>query len=430
MDREAGQSGAALDGGELRQALTALARGESDAARLRASALVLLKRRLVEERARIQAQFESAQLDGLRASQSLSELQDQLIQVLYDFASKHFYYAQNPTEAERLAVVATGGYGRGQLAPQSDIDLLFLRPYKETAWGESVIEFILYMLWDLGLKVGHAARSLDDCIRLSKQDISIRTALLEARFLWGERSLYDILRQRYRAEVAAGTALHFVAEKLAERERRHVKQGASRYLVEPNVKEGKGGLRDLQTLYWIGKDLFGVDDPSELIGHGLFRRDEYELFQKAEAFLWKTRFHLHYLTGRPQERITFDIQPELARRFGFVDENPRRAVERFMREYFLVAKDVGDLTRIFCAALEEQSRKPRPALSRFFGGWRRIRAGEDFAVDNGRLDAKPDAFSRDPANLIRIFELADARGLDVHPAAMRRIRRSLDSWPS
>src|ERR1043166_6752191 len=423
MDREPGPRPEPLDGYALRHELTALA--HADPVRLRAAALAVIKQRFRDAREQVRADFESGAHDGPGAANALSNVQDVLVQVLYDFATKHFYYAQNPTQAERIAIVATGGYGRGQLAPQSDIDRLFLRPYKETPWGESVIEFILYMLWDLGLKVGHATRSLDDCIRLSRHDISIRTALLEARFLWGERQLYDELRPRHRCEGAAGPRAPFWGAKVGRAHPRHVKQGASRYLVEPNVKEGKGGLRDLQTLYWIGKDVYGVDDPSELVGHGLFTREEYEQFRDAEAFLWKVRCHLHYLTSRPEERITFDIQPELARRFGFDDQDPRRAVERFMREYFLAAKTVGDLTRIFCAALEEQNRKPRPALTRLLAGLLKSRSDEAFFIDNGRLNAAPDAFIREPSNLIRIFEEADARGVDVHPAAMRTVARSL-----
>ena len=193
-----------------------------------------------------------------------------MIQVIYDFAVKHVYYAQNPTTAERLAIVATGGYGRGELAPGSDIDLLFVRPFKQTAWGESVIEFILYMLWDLGLKVGHATRSLAECVRLAKQDITIRTALLEARYLWGDQALYDELRKKFWNEVATGNGQDFVEAKLAERDERHARQGESRYLVEPNIKEGKGGLRDLQTLYWIGKYLYHVEDAADLVEHGVF----------------------------------------------------------------------------------------------------------------------------------------------------------------
>ncbi|HKD23068.1 MAG TPA: nucleotidyltransferase domain-containing protein, partial [Rhizomicrobium sp.] len=416
-----------LDGDALRRDLTALARAETDASKLRKAALAHIKAASQAARERIKQRMENGTLAGLIAARALSDVQDVLIQVLYDFATKHFYYAQNPTESERLAIVATGGYGRGLLAPGSDIDLLFVRPFKQTAWGESVIEFILHMLWDLGLKVGHATRSLNESVRLAKQDITIRTALLEARFLWGDKSLYDELRKRFWAEVASGTGQDFVAAKLAERDQRHLRQGESRYLVEPNIKEGKGGLRDLQTLYWIGKYLYHVDDAADLVDHAVFSRDEYKTFQKAEAFLWDVRCQLHYVVGRAEERLTFDVQPELARRMGFAGENPRRAVEQFMRAYFLVAKDVGDLTRIFCAALEEQNRKARPSLSRLLPGFLKPRGGaEDFFVENGRLNARPDAFRRNPVELIRIFHVAETKGVDVHPAALRTITRSLD----
>jgi [protein-PII] uridylyltransferase len=416
-----------LDGDALRRDLTALAHSEPDKAKLRKSALAQLKTTFQDARGRIRKRVELGSASGIVAARALSELQDILIQVLYDFATKHFYYAQNPTESERLAIVATGGYGRGQLAPGSDIDLLFVRPFKQTAWGESVIEFILQMLWDLGLKVGHAARSLPECMRLAKQDQTIRTALLEARFLWGDKHLYDELRKRFWSEVAKGSEQDYVEAKLTERKERHLRQGASRYLVEPNVKDGKGGLRDLQTLYWIGKYLYHVDDPADLVDHHVFTREEYRLFQKSEAFLWDVRCRLHYLVGRAEERLSFDVQPEMARIMGFEDKHPNLAIERFMRAYFLVAKDVGDLTRIFCAALEEQNKKKRPTLSSLLPGFLRPRTSDDdFFVENGRLNARPNAFVRDPVNLIRIFHTADAKQVDVHPDALRTITRSLD----
>ena len=416
-----------MDGDALRRALTALARESGDKAQLRKDALALIKGAFQDGRARVKAGVDVGALTGLVAARALSALQDATIQVIYDFATKHFYYAQNPTAAERIAVVATGGYGRGELAPGSDIDLLFVRPFKQTPWGESVIEFILYMLWDLGLKVGHATRSLGECVRLSKQDITIRTAILEARYLWGDQQLYDELRKKFWSEVATGTGQDFVEAKLAERDERHQRQGESRYLVEPNIKDGKGGLRDLQTLYWIGKYLYHVDDAGDLVQHNVFTKDEYKTFQKAEAFLWDVRVRLHYLVGRAEERLSFDVQPELARLFNFTDDNPRRAVEAFMKAYFLVAKDVGDLTRIFCAALEEQNRKRRPSLASMLPGFLKPRtSGDDFFVENGRLNARANIFRSDPVNMIRIFHIADAKNVDVHPDALRTITRSLD----
>jgi [protein-PII] uridylyltransferase len=417
-----------IDATALRHALTALAKDSPDTGSLRKDGLGLIKAAFQAGRARVQHAVEQEGLPGLAASRALSSLQDAVIQVIYDFAVKHVYYAQNPTTAERLAIVATGGYGRGELAPGSDVDLLFVRPFKQTAWGESVIEFILYMLWDLGLKVGHATRSLAECVRLAKQDITIRTALLEARYLWGDRALYDDLRNAFWKDVATGNGQDFVEAKLDERDVRHARQGESRYLVEPNIKEGKGGLRDLQTLYWIGKYLYHVEDASDLIGHNVFTADEYRIFQKAEAFLWNVRVHLHYLLARPEERLSFDVQTGLAAALGYRDEvKPRRAVEAFMRAHFLVAKDVGDLTRIFCAALEEQNRKPRPSLARMLPGFLKARApGDDFYVENGRLTAEPAAFARDPVNILRIFRLADEKNIDIHPHALRTLTRSLD----
>ena len=418
-----------IDADALRHALTAMAKSAGgDPGTLRKSGLTLIKQAFTEGRQKVRDAVEQEGLSGLAAARALSGLQDSIIQVIYDFAVKHVYYAQNPSTAERITVVATGGYGRGELAPGSDIDLLFLRPFKQTAWGESVIEFILYMLWDLGLKVGHATRSLAECVRLSKLDITIRTAILEARYLWGDRGLYEDLRKKFWTEVATGNGRDFVEAKLNERNRRHERQGESRYLVEPNVKEGKGGLRDLQTLYWIGKYLYHADDAADLIEHGVFTRDEYRTFQKAEAFLWNVRVHLHYLVDRAEERLSFDVQPGLAAQLGYHDaEKPRRAVEQFMRAYFLVAKDVGDLTRIFCAALEEQHRKPRRSLKGMLPSFLKQRGPSgDFYVENDRLNANPAIFRQDPANILRLFHMADMKGVDIHPHALRTVTRSLD----
>ncbi len=427
MGYEGPAIGELLDGDALRRALTALARESGEKAKLRKDSLALIKGAFQTGRQKIKDGVEGGALSGLVAARALSELQDLTIQVIYDFAVKHFYYAQNPTSSERICVVATGGYGRGELAPGSDIDLLFVRPFKQTPWGESVIEFILYMLWDLGLKVGHATRSLGECVRLSKQDITIRTAILEARYLWGDQKLYEELRKKFWTEVATGTGQDFVEAKLAERDERHARQGESRYLVEPNIKEGKGGLRDLQTLYWIGKYVYHVEDAGDLVQHNVLTRDEYATFQKAEAFLWDVRVRLHYLVGRAEERLSFDVQPDLAARMGFTADNPRRAVEAFMKAYFLVAKDVGDLTRIFCAALEDQNRKRRPSLVSMLPGFLRPRtSGDDFYVENGRLTARNNIFRSDPVNMIRIFHIADAKKVDVHPDALRTITRSLE----
>ncbi len=330
---------------------------------LRLAASRHLRAELARGRAAIEALL-IADRHGRRCAERLCAMQDEIVRVLYEFAIKHFYPAQNPSEAEHMAVVATGGYGRGVLAPGSDIDLLFLLPYKQTAWGESVAETILYCLWDMGLKVGHATRSVNECIRAAKADMTIRTAVLEARFLLGDRKLYDELVARFDKEVVPGTTAEFVAAKLAEREERHRRAGQSRYLVEPNVKDGKGGLRDLHTLYWIAKYVYRVREREELIALGVYDPREYRRFRRCGDFLWAVRCHMHFLTGRAEERLSFDIQREIAVRLGYTEHPGLRDVERFMKHYFLIAKDVGDLTAILCAKLENRQAKAMPVLSR------------------------------------------------------------------
>ena len=368
---------------------------------------------------------------GRRCAERLCFMQDEIIRIIYEFAAKHLYPSDNPSEAEHMAIVATGGYGRGLMAPGSDIDLLFLLPYKQTAWGESVAEAILYCLWDMGLKVGHATRSVDECIRQAKGDMTIRTAMLEARFLLGDRKLFDELLTRFDKSVVQGTGPEFVASKLAEREERHRRAGQSRYLVEPNVKDGKGGLRDLHTLFWIAKYVYRVSDVAELTERGVFDSEELKLFRRCEDFLWSVRCNMHFLIGRAEERLSFDIQREMAVRLGYTEHPGLRDVERFMKHYFLIAKDVGDLTAILCSALEDQQAKPAPVLSRMMAkfrprGRRSLPETEDFVEDNSRITvADPDVFARDPVNLIRMFRLAQKHSLVLHPDAMRAATKSL-----
>jgi [protein-PII] uridylyltransferase len=369
---------------------------------------------------------------GRRCAERLCQVQDEIIRILFEFAESELYPPQVRSEAERMAVVATGGYGRGLLAPGSDIDLLFLLPYKQTAWGESVAEALLYCLWDMGLKVGHATRSVADCIRQAKADMTICTALLESRYLFGDAKLYEELTTRFDKEVVQGTAPEFVAAKLAEREERHRRAGQSRYLVEPNVKDGKGGLRDLHTLFWIAKYVYRVREPEQLIKSGVFDRDEYKMFRRCEDFLWSVRCNMHFLTGRAEERLSFDIQRDIAVRLGYTEHPGQKDVERFMKHYFLTAKHVGDLTAILCAGLEEHQAKPAPVLSRMVARLRpakspkKLTGTDDFVVDNTRINiARADVFRRDPVNLIRLFYLAQKHNLAIHPEAMRTATHSL-----
>ncbi len=422
-----------VDGVRLRAQLSAAAKGaEGNAAEQRRLALELLKGALFRGRMIAKERLESGG-GGVETARLLANVADEVISALYAFTTVHMFRARNPTEGERLALMAVGGYGRGAMAPYSDVDLLFLRPYKQTAHAESVIEFMLYALWDLGFKVGHASRTVDECIRLGRADFTIRTALLEARLLTGDAELAETLKRRFQKELQAGTGAEFVAAKLKERDERHAKAGATRYLVEPNVKEGKGGLRDLNTLFWIAQYLHPSGTPMEMVRLEEFTGNELKAFLRAFDFLWAVRAHLHFATGRPEERLTFDLQPEIARRMAYGDsphgETP--AVERFMRRYFLIAKEVGALTRTFCAKLEDEHAKSRPlGLSRFLPGLgrpRRKKLGPGFALDGGRLTVGgPETFANDPVNLIRLFRVADQRDLDLHPEAFSMVTRGLN----
>ncbi|HKH95969.1 MAG TPA: [protein-PII] uridylyltransferase, partial [Beijerinckiaceae bacterium] len=401
----------------------------TDPGALRARLVPELRRMLDEGRAEAEKRL-IEEGDGLACARRLCAVMDGVVLAAHDAVVRRLYPADNPSTSERLAVAATGGYGRGTLAPGSDVDLLFLLPYKQTAWGESVVEAILYVLWDLKLKVGHATRSVDECVREAKADMTIRTSMLESRFLFGDESLFQSLVKRFDAEVVKGTAAEFVDAKLRERDARVAKAGASRYLVEPNVKDGKGGLRDLNTLFWIAKYVYRVRDVDELVKAGLFTPEEKALFARCEEFLWRVRCHLHFVTGRAEERLSFDVQRKVAERVGLSPRAGLSPVERFMKAYFLTAKDVGDLTAIVCAELEARQAKRRPMLDRMLGRFRRRRGGaleaDDFVIDNNRINVSDDdAFARDPVNLIRLFWLADRHNLATHPDATRLATRSL-----
>ena len=400
-----------------------LATLKGDGAALRAAVTAALKAALVRGRSVIAQRLEAAPYEGSEIAAAYAFLTDQVLRLAYDFTVTRLYPLANPTAGERLLLMAVGGYGRGEMALHSDVDIAFVTPWKPTGWTEQVIESMLYLLWDLGLKIGHSCRSVDDMIRAAAGDHTIRTALLEARFLWGDEALFDEAHARFRKEVVAGSAAEFVAEKLAEREARHKRLGDSRYVVEPNVKEGKGGLRDLHTLFWIGKYAYQVRSAVELVDVGLLSRPELRQFQRAERFLWAVRCHLHIVAGRAEERLTFDYQREIAARMNYADRPGKSSVERFMRHYFLHAKTVGDLTGVFLAHIDEKFAK-RGARFGLPTLRRRPRRLEGFVLDRGRL-ALPtdDFFAQDPVRLVQIFALADRFELEIHPQAIRAAGR-------
>lgn len=391
---------------------------------VRKATVDVLREAQTRGRAAIKAAFQDRPFAALETTTAYSWLTDQLVTSAINVARDRLHRLPNPTEAEKLSVIAVGGYGRGEMAPHSDVDLLFLTPYKMTPWAESVIESTLYMLWDLKLKVGHASRTIKDCLRLAREDYTIRTSLVEYRFLTGDKGLSEELGQRLWDELFSSSASEFIDAKLEERAERHRKQGGQRYVVEPNVKEGKGGLRDLQSLYWINKYLHGVRQAKELIKFDVFSEEEYDTFKEAHNFLWAVRCHLHLIANRAVDQLTFDMQVLVAEAMGYEDKAGRRAVEHFMQTYFRHATSVGDLTRIFLTAQEDARTKSEPMLLRFLK--RRKRAKPPYAIDQNRITvADEEAFLSDKLNMLRLFEEALRTGTLIHPDAMRLIASNL-----
>ncbi|WP_299402129.1 [protein-PII] uridylyltransferase [uncultured Roseobacter sp.] len=390
---------------------------------IRTAVVALLRKRQKDGRAQIAKAFAEHPFDARPMTRAYTYLTDHLVKAALHVAQNVLHPKPNPTASEHLAVIAVGGYGRGEMAPFSDVDLLFLTPYKITAWAESVIESMLYILWDLKLKVGHASRTIKECLRLGAEDFTIRTAMLEQRFLAGDAALADNLAHQLRKDLFSGSGREFIEAKLAERETRHIKHG-QRYVVEPNVKEGKGGLRDLQSLFWIAKYVHSVNDAADLVGLGVFTEDEFRGFVAAEDFLWAVRGHLHLINNRASEQLTFDMQVMVAEAMGYEDTKGRRAVEVFMQEFFLHATEVGDLTRIFLTKLEADHVKAEPILERIFR--RRPKMKPGYVVVRNRIGVQDDqAFLSDKLNLLRLFEEALRTGMLIHPDAMRLIKSNL-----
>ncbi|MBE7212484.1 MAG: bifunctional uridylyltransferase/uridylyl-removing protein, partial [Gluconacetobacter diazotrophicus] len=330
---------------------TLLARPAGAPALGRGEVLAAFRRHLARVQQSVRDEFESHGIAGEAAARALARLVDGLIRrlhahVRFEAAGEAFERARSTANAwPALCVVATGGYGRGTLAPFSDIDLLFLTGDAPEPVVLEAVEFTLYFLWDLGLKVGHATRSVAECLAEAAADSTVRTALLDARRVAGDETLFAEFHARSMvARVEAGAA-GFVADKQREREARHARYGESPFLVEPNIKEGRGALRDLQTLYWMARYVLGTQSFSAFAkpaggAPALLTEQEAARARRAWDFLWSVRFHLHYVAGRAEERLTFDTQPVVGARMGYTRHGRQNGVERFMRHYFLTAREV------------------------------------------------------------------------------------------
>jgi [protein-PII] uridylyltransferase len=409
----------------LLEALSALP-AEPDGGIARDAALGAFRRHLSHIQGEVRDKFEQGEMSGLTAARRLAELTDGLVFALTGYALAQEGLLVSGSGRDRLAVAATGGYGRGSLAPFSDVDLLFLTADRPAAGVLRSVEFMLYFLWDLGLKVGHATRSVSECLREAKGDATILTSLVDARLIAGDCGLYGEFDRAFRAACEKAGPAKFIVSKQAERSARHSRYGESPYVVEPNIKEGRGGLRDLQTLTWIARYVFGTNgfadlaDPAGPAG-GILTETEARLAQRSQDFLWTLRLHLHYVSGRAEERLTFDVQPVVGARMGYTRHGRQDAVERFMRHYFLTAREVARLTHVLEPALVRAALGP-PARAQetdpqIFN--------QGFALADGKLmAAKGREFYAEPIQMLRILKVARDRMLTLHPLAMRGLIRN------
>jgi [protein-PII] uridylyltransferase len=344
---------------------------------------------------------------------------DSLLKVIF----KNSYFHSLGNKHYQFTLIAVGGYGRGELSPHSDLDILFLLPNKlrknDTKKIENVVELILYILWDLGYTVGHSTRTIDDCIEKSRSDLTISTSLLEKRFVAGNNDIYDLLNNKFKTFIDNTKTLDFVEAKLKESETRHKRFGESRYVVEPNVKDGKGGLRDLHTLIWILKFAYKVDTISKLINVGALTKEEAVPFAEAQRFLLSVRCHLHYRANREDDRLAMDAQLEIAKSMNFKNTITHKDVERFMKRYFLATKTVGNLTRIFCAAIETEFNKP---LRMSFLSFKKRENITPFRLEVGRLFSyEREILTENPINIIKLFYISHINNIDIHPKTLRQI---------
>ncbi|MCW3474484.1 [protein-PII] uridylyltransferase [Limobrevibacterium gyesilva] len=397
----------------------------------RDAALAVFRRHLARIQSHVRDTFEQGGLSGLQAARLLASLTDGLIQELHIYASAVHGVVPDasgatPAALGRLTVAATGGYGRGVLAPFSDIDLLFLTAAQPTPIALRVVEFTLYFLWDLGLKVGHATRSVADCLTEANGDATVRTSMLDARHVAGDASLFGDFATRFRQACTEAGAAGYIAAKQAERDTRHRRYGDSPYVVEPNIKEGRGGLRDLQTLYWMARYVFGTRTMAELAdphgpAGGIITETEARLARRSWDFLWSLRFHLHYVAGRAEERLTFDLQPVVGARMGYTRHGRQDGVERFMRHYFLTAREVTRLSHVLEPALERAALGPPAKASETDAAL--AKAG--FVLADGQLmPATAQLFHDEPIRMLRLLQVARDRNLKLHPLAMRALIRN------
>lgn len=371
--------------------------------------IALIKQKCDEMIVTMGLSLNTPQNSGLEAMFLHADELDQLLSETMDFLNENvFDFAGND-----LALVAVGGYGRKELAPYSDVDILFLYD-PENQDCHDMISFMTSLLWDAGLKIGSAVRTSEECISEALKDMSIRTNLLESRLVWGSHFLFDDFCFRYEMLRTKGDTKEFVEAKLEEKRKRYQRMGQSKYMLEPNVKEGRGGLRDLHLLFWLAKYLFSITDMHDLIHQGILSPVACHKFLKAHRFLATIRCHLHILNGKAGDILTFDAQRKIAEQMGYIQRTGQSAAERFMKHYYLTCKTVGELSRQITVAITDilngnNSVKPLPDTT-------------DFYLINDRISFKDHLhFNENPLALLQAFLLKQKLNLPLNPQTLQLI---------
>lgn len=322
-----------------------------------------------------------------------------------------------------MTLVSVGGYGRGELNPFSDIDIMFLYSGKNLPAVEEISQRLLYFLWDMKLDVGYSVRMICDCIEMGKSDSTVRTAMLDSRFLAGSRALFDSFWKSFQSHILAKGSDAFIKDKLAELDSRRGKYGSSVYILEPNIKESEGGLRDIQTAIWVAKLKYKITTMRELVIKGILSEEEVASFEAAKSYLWRLRNELHYLSGRKNDQITFEAQISLAAFCGFQNHGKSLAVEEFMREYYLQAARTEHLS----ASLISRCRRREESPGKILGYFVRRHLGEGIYVVRGELIVPDEGVvDNNPPLLMKIFELAQKQGVRLPVETKSLVRRKLE----
>ena len=383
----------------------------------------LLKQEFADARVRTQA---STRLGDV-AAKRYSAFANSVVRALFEAAAQRM-----PASAARVAVCAVGGFGADRLAPFSDIDLLFLHRFRDENEIKPLLDYVLYALWDAGLVIGHSVHTPQSAVAFAREDMVARTAMLDCRLVAGDAKTKEEFRTRF-DRLRVTTKSKFVAAKLREQEARHDVARQSRFLAEPDVKEGKGSLRDIQLMRWLHAYVY--DCPIDASGGKVKLFDDADLksFIAAERFLWSVRVQLHAHSGRADDILAFRAQPEIAKKLGYAERSAMTAAERLMKHYFINATEIGRLMRIFCARLEEDQTKLRPRAPAFIP--KLLQTDEapnkpNLRLRNGRLDFQHRSRARNnPRAFLRLFRaFARKPRYDFSPEALAVIRQDIASF--